>query len=1051
MSGSVWMRTLPGVASQAVNLYLMANGASVGLTQVTLTATWQQVQVTGLMPDNVTSLTFRLGGVASGYGFMMWNPMLEDQGIQGTSITNILPYSQLPGASSWSGTSYSVTSGNQPAPDGSLTASTITADPVNTGSYIYDSVANPSPESGQPITGSVYLRSSSSLSVAVLIMEKVGTTISTCGQVSPVLNTTWQRVIVTCTSQNPASQLFLRVGGGGFANSASFQLWGAQLELATTAGPYVATDATSVTASNSLTNILQYSQQPNGPSWVNTYNFPGVTNAIVAPDGSKTAYEATAPGGSGWLTNDVSNPPLYNNATVTASVYLRVPSGTGSINFYLIAENPSGRVLLQQVPASLNTTWRRFSTTQPLPNSLTRLFIQIGENETTGQIVDVWGSQIELSNHAGPYIETSSLPVITGSDPVNILPNSQNLSGANWGMASGSCSTNAATAVDGTNTAAICTSQSTSTDSYLRATVPNPSLYDGETVTASVYLRSISGTQNINLYLKNTGDQGASTMAQSSITATTTWQRFDLTATLQNGSTFVGLQIGGGNSVAGGQGFEVWGAQFVIGSTPAPYSSTNGNTTVYATGQSGTLVPTGLNQTYAYDSFGNILQNGSFNSSYTAKNQLFGYAYDAAGNLLSDGMNIMTWDAEGRMSTASGATYIYDADGNRVEKQGSTVTDTVYFGGKPIARYSGGQWTDLIYGPTGLLAEVPGTQTGSPVYRVTDHLGTNVGSLLANGTFVNPVDYMPFGQVFTGNTNDPYLYTSLERDGESGFDHAMFRQYSSNSGRWMSPDPYSGSIDMSNPQSFNRYNYVGNNPLVYTDPSGLFPCGVSIAADGGLTVSGLGWVALGACAFSAIDDIFGMFRHPKFHGATSPRPNAQPWDEHGGFHVNPNGGIGEILGLPQAGCEFGSCGMGSDFTGHRGGRCTVWLGVGCKQASSWFDLTKAYTFSVIVPFFYGLGPAGTATYVPSQKMWCGGGGVGASIGHSVSGGPVVVDPGKARDIISGWSVSGGYGWSPFRGVQGSWNTSGATSGPSFGIPGGSAALTYSWCSAGPGK
>ena len=825
MSGSVWMRTLPGVASQAVNLYLMANGASVGLTQVTLTATWQQVQVTGLMPDNVTSLTFRLGGVASGYGFMMWNPMLEDQGIQGTSITNILPYSQLPGASSWSGTSYSVTSGNQPAPDGSLTASTITADPVNTGSYIYDSVANPSPESGQPITGSVYLRSSSSLSVAVLIMEKVGTTISTCGQVSPVLNTTWQRVIVTCTSQNPASQLFLRVGGGGFANSASFQLWGAQLELATTAGPYVATDATSVTASNSLTNILQYSQQPNGPSWVNTYNFPGVTNAIVAPDGSKTAYEATAPGGSGWLTNDVSNPPLYNNATVTASVYLRVPSGTGSINFYLIAENPSGRVLLQQVPASLNTTWRRFSTTQPLPNSLTRLFIQIGENETTGQIVDVWGSQIELSNHAGPYIETSSLPVITGSDPVNILPNSQNLSGANWGMASGSCSVNAATAVDGTNTAAICTSQSTSTDSYLRATVPNPSLYDGETVTASVYLRSISGTQNINLYLKNTGDQGASTMAQSSITATTTWQRFDLTATLQNGSTFVGLQIGGGNSVAGGQGFEVWGAQFVVGSTPAPYSSTNGNTTVYATGQSGTLVPTGLNQTYAYDSFGNILQNGSFNSSYTAKNQLFGYAYDAAGNLLSDGMNLMTWDAESRMSTASGATYIYDAEGNRVEKQGSTVTDTVYFGGKPIARYSGGQWTDLIYGPTGLLAEVPGTQTGAPVYRVTDHLGTNVGSLLANGTFVNPVDYMPFGQVFTGNTNDPYMFTSKERDNESGLDYFGARYYGSSMGRWMSPDwsktpegvPYA---DLMNPQSLNLYSYVTNNPLSRTDPDG---------------------------------------------------------------------------------------------------------------------------------------------------------------------------------------------------------------------------------------
>ena len=80
--------------------------------------------------------------------------------------------------------------------------------------------------------------------------------------------------------------------------------------------------------------------------------------------------------------------------------------------------------------------------------------------------------------------------------------------------------------------------------------------------------------------------------------------------------------------------------------------------------------------------------------------------------------------------------------------RGVGLTDAVYFGGKPIARYSAGQWTDLIYGPTGLLAEVPGTQNGAPVYRVTDHLGSTVGSLLADGSLVNPVDYTPFGQVF---------------------------------------------------------------------------------------------------------------------------------------------------------------------------------------------------------------------------------------------------------------------------------------------------------------
>jgi hypothetical protein len=63
----------------------------------------------------------------------------------------------------------------------------------------------------------------------------------------------------------------------------------------------------------------------------------------------------------------------------------------------------------------------------------------------------------------------------------------------------------------------------------------------------------------------------------------------------------------------------------------------------------------------------------------------------------------------------------------------------------------------------------------------------------------------------------------------------MFRQYDSSGGRWMSADPYNGSIDPGNPQTLNRYGYVGNNPLRYTDPSGLCSTtqSVTVYAGGG--------------------------------------------------------------------------------------------------------------------------------------------------------------------------------------------------------------------------
>jgi YD repeat-containing protein len=86
---------------------------------------------------------------------------------------------------------------------------------------------------------------------------------------------------------------------------------------------------------------------------------------------------------------------------------------------------------------------------------------------------------------------------------------------------------------------------------------------------------------------------------------------------------------------------------------------------------------------YVYDRFGNRWQqNGpnAFLATFTGNNpgtpqnnnRMDGYSYDAAGNLFNDGVHHYKYDAENRIiqvDNGTTATYVYDADGYRVQKR----------------------------------------------------------------------------------------------------------------------------------------------------------------------------------------------------------------------------------------------------------------------------------------------------------------------------------------------------------------------------------------------
>jgi len=85
-------------------------------------------------------------------------------------------------------------------------------------------------------------------------------------------------------------------------------------------------------------------------------------------------------------------------------------------------------------------------------------------------------------------------------------------------------------------------------------------------------------------------------------------------------------------------------------------------------------------------------------------------------------------------------------------------------------------------------------------------------------------DFYPYGgeRPITTSSGNPYKFTGKERDSESGLDNFGARYDSSSMGRFMSPDPiFISPARLFDPQGLNLYAYVRNNPLNFTDPTGL--------------------------------------------------------------------------------------------------------------------------------------------------------------------------------------------------------------------------------------
>jgi RHS repeat-associated protein len=275
---------------------------------------------------------------------------------------------------------------------------------------------------------------------------------------------------------------------------------------------------------------------------------------------------------------------------------------------------------------------------------------------------------------------------------------------------------------------------------------------------------------------------------------------------------------------------------------------------------------------YTYDVMGNRLtQNsnigaiGNTTYGYATNNRLTsingsttGLAYDANGNMTSRRENGITWtqtyDFENRLTQASSTAgtwnFTYDGDGARVKQVAANGDVTAYVGGLYEVTYTSGgtlKNTKLYYtfgAQVVAMRDVSGSG-GTLYYLHGDNLGSASLTTNASGAVVSQNKYYPFGasRLTQGTRPTDLDFTGQRLDG-TGLHFYNARYYDSLLGRFVQADTVTPGM---NSQAYNRYAYVINNPLKYTDPTGHCFFGldtlvcVAVAIAGGIIVGKLAY------------------------------------------------------------------------------------------------------------------------------------------------------------------------------------------------------------------
>ncbi len=228
--------------------------------------------------------------------------------------------------------------------------------------------------------------------------------------------------------------------------------------------------------------------------------------------------------------------------------------------------------------------------------------------------------------------------------------------------------------------------------------------------------------------------------------------------------------------------------------------------------------------TFVYDNANRLLDDGTYT-----------YTYDDNGNCITktnktnpSDVTTYTYDIENQLIVvshqSSAISYAYDGLGRRIEKNvNGTITRYVYDNEDIITEYDGSNnlVAKYLHGP-GVDEPIRITRGGQNYFYHADGLGSIAAITNSSGATVNTYRYDAFGNIVsqTGTLANPYTYTGREFDPETNLYYYRARYYDSRIGRFLQEDHFKGFLDL--PSSLNSYLYVVNNPIIFSDPFGLY-------------------------------------------------------------------------------------------------------------------------------------------------------------------------------------------------------------------------------------